>query len=310
MPIYSGDKDMWQWRNNNTELYHYGILGMKWGVRRFQNPDGTLTRAGKRRYTEPGKNNTHVNAEPEINSKKGLSDKQKRALKIGATVAVAALAAYGGYKLYQSGKLDSLISAGKHKVTGILGNAAEKGTVSTISDFRTLSHKESIEEAISKANPTKNYKNCYNCVTATTLRMCGIDAVAKGDTQGGKGRAFEDICKIFKVKEKDILHVNSPDVDRVQRNILRKFKEGDVGAIGFSWNNPVLGDAHTLNWTIRNGQVEFMDGQVGKGNNFLRSYLSKYMDNNHEAEIAKFANAIKGLDLDKDVDANLLREFV
>lgn len=32
-----------------NELYHYGIKGMRWGVRRFQNPDGTLTAAGKRR---------------------------------------------------------------------------------------------------------------------------------------------------------------------------------------------------------------------------------------------------------------------
>ena len=32
-----------------NELYHHGIKGMHWGVRRFQNPDGTLTDAGKRR---------------------------------------------------------------------------------------------------------------------------------------------------------------------------------------------------------------------------------------------------------------------
>lgn len=31
-------------------LYHHGILGQRWGIRRFQNPDGTRTEAGKNRY--------------------------------------------------------------------------------------------------------------------------------------------------------------------------------------------------------------------------------------------------------------------
>lgn len=33
-----------------TELYHYGVKGQRWGVRRYQNKDGSLTAAGKKRY--------------------------------------------------------------------------------------------------------------------------------------------------------------------------------------------------------------------------------------------------------------------
>lgn len=54
--IDSGIKGQkWAIRRNQekkTELYHFGIKGQKWGVRRYQNDDGTLTAAGKKRYSD------------------------------------------------------------------------------------------------------------------------------------------------------------------------------------------------------------------------------------------------------------------
>lgn len=75
--------------SNEEELYHYGIKDMKWYVRRYQNPDGTLTELGRKRYGKNAKSyaklQKHVeNADRHWYEKKGnkiqkrVADQSKR----------------------------------------------------------------------------------------------------------------------------------------------------------------------------------------------------------------------------------------
>lgn len=63
------------------ELYHYGIPGQKWGVRRFQNPDGTLKEKGMKRYEKLNKRINKNNSSKKIKKLMGNAESMYSNLK-------------------------------------------------------------------------------------------------------------------------------------------------------------------------------------------------------------------------------------
>lgn len=103
---------------HNNELYHFGVKGMKWGQRRYQNQDGSYTSQGRGRYDPNGSSSSRSSRSSSGNNHARL----KKAAKIGAGVAAAGLAAYGGYRLAKSGKLSGLSSGVKSAASRARGS--------------------------------------------------------------------------------------------------------------------------------------------------------------------------------------------
>lgn len=134
---------------SDGELYHWGVKGMKWGVRRYQNKDGSLKPAGKKRrkdtsnWSEDAKEAARIkkkkvnemsNAElQKLNNRQNL-ERQHAQLNPGAVrrgiAAVAATAAFMGTILKVYNNSDKMVAAGKRIADKVLKHPLGIGDMS------------------------------------------------------------------------------------------------------------------------------------------------------------------------------------
>lgn len=250
---------------SNLYIQHHGIKGQKWGKRNgppypldYDDHSAAQKRLNPKR-TIDGKRD-------ETTKKKGLSDAQKKALKIGAIAAGAALAGIAAYKL---GAIDKLVSVGKTTMSSL-----PEG-VQTFK-FETFEPEHIFPKDLGGVTNPKGLKNnCKDVAEATLKRWLGVDPGAVAGEKSTVGNLHDFIEKRgynsngvhWLGEDGGITPDPSGDsTGRVTRQILRKFKDGDCGMIGVSWDPSVLPpgskeDGHAFNWFISKGQVIFYDDQ-------------------------------------------------
>lgn len=262
------------------ELFHHGIKGQKWG----------------KRNGPPYPLKIHS-----VSERKALDKANKK-----------------GYNK------DRTIERGRYAVGSILGKigdtpVSELDANNLMKNIKMLPRPESVEEVLRNVNTSHGGTNCSACVVATPLRLCGYDVTAAHDIPSDRKQIYE-VAKAFRIdstNSRDIFDVGGPTVERLSRNIEKRYKDGDVGAIAFMWNdrykalrNLSSDSGHTLNWTLQDGKVRLFDTQCGKDDDFLRQFLACGIDNKTSATVTKLANTENGIDLTKDVNMEILKRYI
>ena len=236
----------------STELYHHGVKGMRWGVRKEYKPVGRKQSASKQESSEK--------------KKKGLTRNQKIALGVAA-VAVT------GVVLYKTGQFDRLADIGK-KALGY-GNSSGPPVDKLLANG--FSEVEQTKDAIESFFETNEYhnkllgsdSNCMGCAIADWLKekkgiyakasmAIDIDPVSGLSTK--RNWRFKDVEKAFPGTH--TINLKSTNTNDLRKELLRLYKEGDSGVFGTTFVElDGTRTRHAIKWSIENGKVRFSDSQ-------------------------------------------------
>lgn len=138
---------------NSDSLQHHGILGMKWGIRRYQNPDGSLTTEGKIRYAR-----SVYRGNKALDRNKNRGTKYKTAaVKVAARAGI--LTALGkGFVLNMGYGMTLAVAAPPAVMPALLGIAA----AFTVNDlYKAIRQDADISNAYNEGDIQKKYRETY-----------------------------------------------------------------------------------------------------------------------------------------------------